>query len=144
MQKRRLDVLPILMRWHRFMVMRMHLLWSNWSQKLLHSTEIIMHCNLLIGKSRKVCICIVLSCTYVCSMRSLADLDTSIVPPLHSIDYPCNLHVLTYAMFTSPRLHKLCNAHLPVWIRSVSSTYSVLYIIYVYNNIFYIAYNICT
>ena len=33
---------------------------------------------------RKVRVCIVLSCTYVCSMRSLGDLSTSFVPPLHS------------------------------------------------------------
>ena len=38
---------------------------------------------------------------------------TSFVHPLHSFACPCNPHVLTYAMFTFPRLHKLCNAHLP-------------------------------
>ena len=53
-------------------------------------------------------------------MRSLGDLATSFVPPLHSFACPCNPHVLTYAMFTSPCLHKLCNAHLPEVIQPVS------------------------
>ena len=65
------------------------------------------------GESWKVRVCNVLSCTYVCSMWSLGDLATSFVPPLHSFACPCNPHVLTYAMFTSPHLHKLWNAHLP-------------------------------
>ena len=68
---------------------------------------------LVVCGPRKVRICVVLSCAYVCSMWSLGDLATSFVPPLHSCACPCNPHVLTYAMFTSPRLHKLCNAHLP-------------------------------
>ena len=34
---------------------------------------------------------------------------------------PCNPHVLTYAMFTFPRLHKLCNAHLPAIMSTADS-----------------------
>ena len=49
-----------------------------------------------------------LLCEFVCSIGSLGDLAALFVPPLHSFARPCNPHVLTYSMFTYPRLHKLC------------------------------------
>ena len=65
----------------------------------------------VVGMKVRVCIAFIM---YICVFYvKSGDLATSFVPPLHSFACPCNPHVLTYAMFTSSRLHKLCNAHLP-------------------------------
>ena len=64
-------------------------------------------------RSRKVRVCIVLSCEFMCSIWSLGDLTTSFELSLPLFDCLCKPHVLTEVTIIFLHLHKLCNAHLP-------------------------------